>query len=150
MTTPATGASRQLLIDRLPSARRRGGGSRKGAQTRSRGAPPPMHEPTDDFLHNTRTFWQSRTDRQLTTEDARQIAENVTGFLQTLIRWHRDDRDERGGAVSKKEDIDSPGTSPTRNRRGEKKPPRKKRSAGTSEPLTPVRASGHQPDAEGP
>jgi len=119
-----------------------------GAQTRSRGAPPPMHEPTDDFLHSTRTFWQSRTDRQLTTEDARQIAESVTGFLQTLIRWHRDDRHERGGAVSK-EDIDSPGTSPTRNRRGEKKPPRKKRSAGMSEPSTPVRAAGHQPDAEG-
>lgn len=109
-----------------------------------------MHEPTDDFLHNTRTFWQSRTDRQLTTEDARQIAENVTGFLQTLVRWHRDDHGGRGSEVSK-EVINSPDTSPTRNRSGEQKLPRKKRSAraGEGEPLTREQANGHQPEAEG-
>src|SRR4051812_36565872 len=100
MTTPATGASRQSIIDRLPSARRRGGGSSMRAQRRSCDALPPMHEPTDDFLHKTHTFWQSRTDRQLTTEDARQMGENVSGFLQTLIRWHRVDHDERGAAGS--------------------------------------------------
>ena len=47
-----------------------------------------MHEPTDDFLDKTRTFWQARTDRQLTAEDARQIAANVSGFLHTLLRWN--------------------------------------------------------------
>jgi hypothetical protein len=103
-----------------------------------------MHEPTDDFLSKTRTFWQSRTDRQLTTEDARQIAENVTGFLQTLTRWQRDDRDERGLAVSQ-EDGNSPGTPPTRN---EKKPPRKRRSVGTGEPLAPLLAAGNQPNPD--
>lgn len=106
-----------------------------------------MHEPTDDFLHKTRTFWQSRTDRQLTTEDARQMAENVSGFLQTLIRWHRNDHDERGAAGSQG-NVNSAGTSPTRNGRGQKKPPRKRQSAGPGEPLAPVLVAGHQPDAE--
>src|SRR5579864_9408252 len=103
-----------------------------------------MHEPTDDFLNKTRTFWQSRTDRQLTTEDARQMAENVSGFLQTLVRWHRDDHGGRGSEVSK-EVINSPDTSLTRTRRGEKKLPRKKRSARTSEgePLTRELANRH-------
>jgi hypothetical protein len=58
-----------------------------------------MHEPTDDFLDKTRTFWQSRTGRQLTAEDARQIAANVSGFLQTLLRWNHNDTDECNVAV---------------------------------------------------
>jgi hypothetical protein len=58
-----------------------------------------MHEPTDDFLDKTRTFWQSRTDRQLTVEDARQIAVNVSGFLQTLLRWNHNETDECNVAV---------------------------------------------------
>lgn len=32
-------------------------------------------------------FWQSRASRHLTTEDARQAIENITGFFETLERW---------------------------------------------------------------
>jgi hypothetical protein len=106
-----------------------------------------MHEPTDDFLNNTRSFWQSRTDRQLTTEDARQMAENVGGFLQTLIRWHRDD-DDQSGAARRQANVNSSGTSPTRDTRGPKKSSRKRQSAGPGEPLVPVPVAGNRPDAE--
>jgi hypothetical protein len=106
-----------------------------------------MHEPTDDFLNKTRGFWQSRTDRQLTTEDARQIVENVSGFLQTVIRWHLDEGDEPGAAGSHG-NVNSAGTSATRNGRGQKKKPHKRQSAGPGEPLTPVLVAGNQTYAE--
>ncbi len=38
-------------------------------------------------LEETLQFWQQRTSRQLTHEDARQMVENVAGFFTTLQRW---------------------------------------------------------------
>jgi len=46
-----------------------------------------MSEPTQPFLEQTRRFWQERTDRPLSLEDARQIAANVTGLFQILAEW---------------------------------------------------------------
>jgi hypothetical protein len=40
-----------------------------------------------DFLDQTVTFWQPRTSRKLTREDARQIVENVNGFFRILLEW---------------------------------------------------------------
>ena len=39
------------------------------------------------LIEDTRTFWQARTSRKLTQEDARQAVENMSGFLGTLLRW---------------------------------------------------------------
>ncbi len=39
------------------------------------------------LLEETIQFWQPRTSRPLTPEDARQMVENVTGFFTTLQRW---------------------------------------------------------------
>jgi uncharacterized protein len=36
------------------------------------------------LLEETIRFWQPRTSRQLTPEDARQMVENVTGFFTVL------------------------------------------------------------------
>lgn len=47
----------------------------------------PMSELTDTFLEHTRRFWQERTDRVLSIEDARQIATNVTSLFQLLAKW---------------------------------------------------------------
>lgn len=38
-------------------------------------------------IEETLQFWQQRTSRPLTHEDARQMVENVTGFFTTLQRW---------------------------------------------------------------
>lgn len=39
------------------------------------------------LLEKTIQFWQPRTSRTLTHEDARQMVENVTGFFTTLQGW---------------------------------------------------------------
>jgi hypothetical protein len=49
----------------------------------------PSHAANDNLIDRTREVWQSRTGRNLTEEDARQIAENVTGFFTILAEWSR-------------------------------------------------------------
>ena len=44
----------------------------------------PSHAANDNLIDRTRQVWQSRIGRDLTDEDARQIAENVTGFFAIL------------------------------------------------------------------
>ena len=39
------------------------------------------------LLEETARFWQGRTSRQVTVEDARQMVETVAGFFRTLQRW---------------------------------------------------------------
>ncbi len=46
-----------------------------------------MSEPTQQFLEQTRRFWQKHTDRPLSLEDARQIAANMAGLFQILAEW---------------------------------------------------------------
>ena len=47
----------------------------------------PSHAVNDNLIDRTRKVWQPRTGRNLTNEDARQIAENVTGFFAILTEW---------------------------------------------------------------
>jgi len=49
----------------------------------------PSHAANDNLIDRTRQVWQSRIRRDLTDEDARQIAENVTGFFAILSEWSR-------------------------------------------------------------
>ena len=43
----------------------------------------------DELTGRTREVWQPRLGRDLSREDARQIAENVTGFFSILAEWSR-------------------------------------------------------------
>jgi hypothetical protein len=43
--------------------------------------------PTRDYLETTRTFWQPYAERQLTREDAREMAHNLIGFFTVLREW---------------------------------------------------------------
>ena len=47
----------------------------------------PSHAPDDNLIDRTRRVWQPRLGRDLSREDARQIAENVTGFFAILTEW---------------------------------------------------------------
>jgi len=40
--------------------------------------------------------WQRRTGREVTQEHARQIVENLCGFVELLAEWDRRDRDSEG------------------------------------------------------
>jgi hypothetical protein len=46
---------------------------------------------SDELINHTRQFWRSRLGRELSREDARQIAENTTGFFSVLCEWSRDE-----------------------------------------------------------
>ena len=45
--------------------------------------------PKDELIGRTRKVWQPRLGRDLSPEDARQIAANVTGFFSVLVEWSR-------------------------------------------------------------
>ena len=47
------------------------------------------HLSSNSLIDRTRHVWQPRTGRQLSREDARQIAENATGFFAVLAEWSR-------------------------------------------------------------
>ena len=49
----------------------------------------PSHAASNNMTDRTHKVWQSRIGRDLTDEDARQIAENVTGFFAILAEWSR-------------------------------------------------------------
>lgn len=47
----------------------------------------------DKLLLETLQFWQKRTSRVLTEEDAREISENLYNFVRILLDWHLADQD---------------------------------------------------------
>lgn len=63
------------------------------------GQEPTADDPEEDFLEHTRRVWQPHYSRELTREDARQIARNVCGFFETLARWapEQDREPSQGG-----------------------------------------------------
>ncbi len=49
------------------------------------------------FIEHTRAFWQVRTQRAITSEDARRIASHATGFFRLLHDWADREAHETGG-----------------------------------------------------
>jgi hypothetical protein len=63
----------------------------------------------DNLIDRTIALWQPRVGRDLSREDARQIAENVTGFFSILHEWSRasmpgPDNDNREPSVTRDSD----------------------------------------------
>jgi hypothetical protein len=46
----------------------------------------------DNLIERTCRLWKRRLGRDLSREDARQIAESVTGFFAIIAEWSREDR----------------------------------------------------------
>jgi len=56
--------------------------------------------PTRDYLEATRAFWQPYAERELTREDAREMARNLIGFFTVLHEWTLRERERaKCGAV---------------------------------------------------
>ena len=49
----------------------------------------PSHAANDNLVDQTREVWSPRLGHDLSSEDARQIIENVTGFFAILVDWSR-------------------------------------------------------------
>jgi hypothetical protein len=45
-----------------------------------------------DFKQRTLDLWRPRTSRLLTEEDAREMADNVSGFFRLLAGWDQETR----------------------------------------------------------
>ena len=48
------------------------------------------------FIEHTKAFWQVRTRRAVTSEDARRIARHATGFFRLLHEWADREAHEAG------------------------------------------------------
>jgi len=46
-----------------------------------------MEESKRQLLEQTKRFWQARTGKPISDEDAREIIENIAGFFKILMRW---------------------------------------------------------------
>jgi hypothetical protein len=46
------------------------------------------------LIARTRETWQARAGRSLSEEDAREIAENATGFFRLLLEWEAREKAE--------------------------------------------------------
>jgi hypothetical protein len=49
----------------------------------------PSHSANETLIARTRQVWQPRLGRDLSREDAKQVAENVAGFFALLAEWSR-------------------------------------------------------------
>ncbi len=58
-------------------------------------------DPRRQHLERTLNLWQPRTCRALDREDARQITENVAGFLRVLLEWEEAKRASMPSASSR-------------------------------------------------
>lgn len=48
-----------------------------------------LHLASNNLIDQTLKVWKPRLGRDLSREDARQMAENVTGFFSILLEWSR-------------------------------------------------------------
>ena len=73
-----------------------------------------MRATDQSFIDRTREVWAPRAARALSDEDARQIAERVTGFFSVLLEWQAAERNSGDQTDDAKS---SPSTATTRRRR---------------------------------
>ncbi|MCK9462889.1 MAG: hypothetical protein M0R80_24975 [Proteobacteria bacterium] len=48
----------------------------------------------EEFINEIIATFESRYGHKLTREDGREIAENLTGLAQLLLKWHREDQEK--------------------------------------------------------
>ena len=61
----------------------------------------PSHAANDNLIDRTLTVWKPRIGRDLSREDAREIAENVIGFFALLAEWSRAELPPRANDTGK-------------------------------------------------
>jgi hypothetical protein len=67
----------------------------------------PLHAANDNLIDRTREVWKPRLGRDLSREDARQIADNVTGFFAILAEWSRAEMPAPANDTTKPSTLDA-------------------------------------------
>ena len=63
----------------------------------------------DELIGRTREVWQPRIGRDLSRDEAKQIADNVTGFFGILVEWSQADQPEPANDNSDRATSDDKG-----------------------------------------
>ncbi len=66
-----------------------------------------MKKRDPDVLDQTISFWTERTGRSFSREEAREMNENVSGFIQILEEWDRKSRNIEDRAIGTFEQDES-------------------------------------------
>jgi hypothetical protein len=66
-------------------------GARIGVEPKAIAILKPLTPANDNLIDQTRKVWQRRLGRNVSREDAREIAENVCGFFKILTEWSREE-----------------------------------------------------------
>jgi hypothetical protein len=66
-----------------------------GRQEQTPASKPPFARFPAELIAETQDVFGRRTGRNLTSEEARQILENLVGFFDTLNQWQREQHSER-------------------------------------------------------
>jgi hypothetical protein len=61
----------------------------------------PSHLANDNLIERTRQVWQPRLGRDLSSEEARQIAKNITSFFALLAAWSQAEMQSPGTDTGK-------------------------------------------------
>jgi hypothetical protein len=64
-----------------------------------------VEEPRTRFIERTLDLWRPRSSSVLSTEDAREIAENVAGFFQILMEWQAAEQQPASEVTGNKTDT---------------------------------------------
>lgn len=54
-----------------------------------------MNQAPPQLIARTKETWQPRAARSLSDEDAREIAENVTGFFRLVLEWEASEKERK-------------------------------------------------------
>lgn len=55
---------------------------------------------SDNAIEETIAFWQKRTGKIITREDAREMIVNISGFFRVLDEWDKRDRMNQGDTAT--------------------------------------------------
>jgi hypothetical protein len=83
----AHGGSGPIALGDAPIYLRRGETFPMPARSCKAEQTPTAQRGSADYLDATREFWQARTGRPLSREDAREMAHNLLGFFRVLREW---------------------------------------------------------------
>jgi hypothetical protein len=56
-----------------------------------------LKKQTQGIINQTIAFWSERSGQELSSEDARQMVANVSGFFNVLAEWERRVKEEDDG-----------------------------------------------------
>jgi len=62
-----------------------------------------MDVEAQEVIHKTKELWQKKAGKTISSEEARMIIRNVTGFFDILLEWQEKEKESRVNSLKIKE-----------------------------------------------